>query len=257
MGWAWVQLVRMGPEGMLGWLSDSQLRSYRILCLQGSTPINEDNSQLDRVISAMIGEGTDQTVQDADFIKIRDPPTVIRQFDRILVEYKCQVPSKVGLVLVVSTPSAEEDLCTILDTWHCDGDTETVTRLVVVHLPNKVAYRPSYFNKLTMVVEGASLRGWVVNRTQSSRTKCRLMSCYENAAAILDHPVACLPPYERPGIPVKQCLSWWLWLKFVALREHYQPSCPLEQGNNFVISFWSTLCYFYYVQSWMSHAMCD
>ena len=180
----------------------------------------------------MVGESTEQAVQDTDFIKIRDPPMVIRQFDQILVEYKCQVPSEVGLVLVVSTPSAEDDVCTILDTWHCDSDMNTGTRLVVLHLPNKVAYRPSFFNKLTMVVESASLRGWVVNQTRSGRTKCRLISCYENAVAVFEHPVECLPPYERPGIPVKQCLSWWLWLKFVMLKEQYRPSCPLEQGKS-------------------------
>ena len=203
--------------------------------LQGPTSVIKDSSQLDDVISAVLDEGTNHTVPTADSVKIPGIPLDIRQFDQILVEYRCIVPSRVGLELIVST-SVQSDLRIILETWNCSSQSEAATRSIIVRLPNSLAYRPSHFNKRTMFVESASLQGWVLHQSTWNRTKCN-RSCYKKAVATVRHPVGFLLPYDRPGIPMKQCLSWWLMLKLVTLKERHRLWCRLEPGNNLIHSF--------------------
>lgn len=191
----------------------------------GSATINKDSSQLDDVLSVVLDEIADPA-QQTDFIKIHDPPLTIGQFDQIQMEYRCAVPSTVGLELIVST-SLQSELRFVLETWNCSVEPDVATRTVIVHLPNSLAYRPSNFNKQTMIVKRASLQGWVLNYSTWTRTKCR-RTCYKKAVAVLHQPVLLLSPYDRPGIPLKQCFSWWLQLKLMTLKEQYRPCCPVE-----------------------------
>lgn len=203
--------------------------------LQGPTSVIKDSSQLDDIISAVLDEGTNHTVPTADSVKIPGIPLDIRQFDQIMVEYRCIVPSRVGLELIVST-SVQSDLRIVLETWNCSAQSEPATRSIIVRLPNSLAYRPSHFNKRTMFVESASLQGWVLHQSTWNRTKCN-RSCYKKAVATVRHPVGFLLPYDRPGIPMKQCLSWWLMLKLVTLKDRHRLWCSLEPGNNLIHSF--------------------
>lgn len=95
------------------------------------------------------------------------------------------------------------------------------TKLISIHLPNNIAYKPSWNNNYKNYIDNAHLRIWIVPvkkkwiNYELSTTKWQ---------GVLEVP----KPFDRPAMPERQCGVWWK--AYVGLI-HYTPVCAIELGN--------------------------
>jgi hypothetical protein len=161
----------------------------------------------------------------SDFVKLLHPPSVIKQGTILTVEYQCVDPNVVGIQLKVLTFSNRE-VIVFHRWWQCDPVREPLLQSVKVRLQDKLAYRPSHFNKVSISVKSAHVLVWIVDDPvlDSLKKDIFFQSVTKSSTNVV------LPdPFDRLGKPTTICVDWWMTQE---MNKPYTPVCRAEQGKS-------------------------
>ena len=190
---------------------------HRRLAPEDSNP----GSRIPSVMSVVVGGDLDLL----DFVKIINPPDIVKHGTVLRIEYRCVDPDVVGVQLKVLTFSGRE-VIVFHRWWQCGGTREPLVQSMKVRLQDKLAYRPSHFNKVSISVKSVDILVWIVDDPALDYPKIDIFS---QSATKSSHEVAFPHPFDRLGKPTTICLSWWMQQK---MNKPYTPVCTEEQGES-------------------------
>ena len=190
---------------------------------QQQAPVKADAESLSLVINTA-------NVKAQDFVQIPKSPKPLTHSSTILVEYRCHGENNVvGMEIMVNT-ATQRNKKVFQEVWYCSSAmTSSRKRTVRVTLPNKLAYRPGFYNRYSVAVTKSLIRVWVIDREIWNVTR-RSHKSYEYAEVKGTYNTYLLPPNSRPEKPPDTCLVWWYNFR---LKNAYLKTlhCALEPGT--------------------------
>ena len=197
--------------------ADSQFQTLHNQLIPEET--SSDGGQ-DRNVMSVVAGGS----EISDFLILVDPPSVIHQGTLLTIEYHCRDPYVVGVQLKVVTCTLREVIM-FHRWWPCGSFGEPHVQQITVQLEDRLAYRPSHLNRISTFVESAELLAWIVDDPVLDSLK---LDIFRQSAVRVSHRVSLLNPYDRPGKPCTDCLSWWMTIE---MNKPYMPVCKVEPGE--------------------------
>lgn len=162
--------------------------------------------------------------QSSDFVRLINPPSGIWQGTLLNIEYHCHDPYVVGVQLRVLTFSGKEAIV-FHRWWPCGSFSQPQFQHITVQLSDRLAYRPSHLNKVSIIVKSAELLIWIVDDPVLDSLQ---LDIFPQSSMRASHQVSLPDPYDRPGKPITVCLSWWASIQ---INKPYTPVCKVEPGK--------------------------
>jgi hypothetical protein len=164
--------------------------------------------------------------EDANYVTVPQAPRVILHGTEILVTFKCSWTLIIGVELRVDTEF--EGTKRVFSTkWWCRPTAAPEERLVVINLPDELAFYPDRHSGVPMVPERCMFVAWMLDREDYLNT-IQLRKDYFDVSQIrLSYEFSLPLPFDRPHRPGTSCphpLETW--------KAPYNPASSWQPGEN-------------------------
>ncbi|KAI7799767.1 putative protein sel-1-like protein 3-like [Triplophysa rosa] len=166
-----------------------------------------------------------------DFVQFGHVPDRVMDRCIVQVQYKCSAACKIGVEIVLSTPTRTE-VIVYRRTWtNHKRFGQPRSRKVLLVFPPAVLYQRDFFMRRTLEAHDVMLRSWLVHLGKKD-----IGEGYNQSLLMTLMFLRTLPASERPARPQTQSVSWVAWLMWQISKDAVK-KCPHESDSVDLLTF--------------------